>query len=96
MADSTDIEIYQDIMDESAACENLKINGGNDLDEGTFIELWPTQHDVLNTTYTIGKYISDINVPNSHKIEALLSLINSMNRPRIWKVRQQLTFFLTM
>ena len=34
------------------------------------------QCNVLNTTYTIGKYISDINVPNLHKIEALLSLIN--------------------
>ena len=76
MTDSTDMEIYQDIMDARAACKNLKINGGNDFDEGTSIKLWPTQHDVLNTTYTIGKYISDINVPNSHKIEALLSLIN--------------------
>ena len=76
MTDSTDMEIYQDTMDARAACENLKINGSNDLDEGTSIELWPTQHDVLNTTYTIGKYISDINVPDSHKIEALLSSIN--------------------
>ena len=39
MTDSTDMEIYQDIMDARPACENLKINGGNDLDEGTSIEL---------------------------------------------------------
>jgi len=32
--------------------------------------------DVLNATYMIGKCISDINDPNTCKIEALLSQLN--------------------
>ena len=35
MNNRRDMEIYQDIMDAWAACENIKINGGDDLDKGT-------------------------------------------------------------
>jgi len=76
MAESTDMEIYQDVMDARAASENLEINGGDDLDEGTPVEPRPSRRDVLNATHTIGKYLSDINDPNARKIEALLSSLN--------------------
>ena len=73
MTKSTDMEIYQDVMDTRAARDNIEINGGNDLDEGMPIELQPSWHNILNTTYMISKYLSSINDPNAPKIEPLLS-----------------------
>ncbi|EDR00128.1 uncharacterized protein LACBIDRAFT_334411 [Laccaria bicolor S238N-H82] len=49
MMESTDMEIYQDIMDARAASENLKINGGNDLDEGAPVEPQPSRFLRLST-----------------------------------------------
>jgi len=58
-----------DILRKGLVCENLEINALTKAD--------PTwQRDVLNATYTIGKCISDINDPNTCKIEALLSPLN--------------------
>ena len=76
MTESTDLEIYQDVMDAKAARENLEINGGDNLDGGTPIESQPSHRNVLNAMYTISKYLSDINDPNTRKIEALLSELN--------------------
>ena len=47
MTDSTDMEIYQDIMDARAACENLKINGGNDL-----MKAHPLNFDLCSMTFS--------------------------------------------
>jgi len=56
-----------DILRKGLVCENLKINASIYLDEGT---------PDLAATYMIGKCISNINDPNTCRIEALLSQLN--------------------
>ena len=76
MTESTDKEIYQVIIDAKAAHKNLKVNSGDDFEDDTPIEPLPTQCDILKATSTINKYISNLNDPNAHKIEGLLTELN--------------------
>jgi len=58
------------------ACENVEINGGDDVDDDGSIKPLPTRLDVLKAVSTIGKYVDDLNDPTACKIEALLGSFN--------------------
>ena len=72
LTEASDIEIYQAVIDAVDACENMEINGGDDVDNNIPLEPCPNQHDVLKAVSTINRYIDDQNDPISRKIEALL------------------------
>ena len=62
---TSDTEIYQAVVSAIDACENMEINGGDDVDNINDIPLepHPSQHDVLKAVSTIGRYIDDLNDP---------------------------------
>lgn len=74
LMEGSDCQIYQSVMDAMVACENIKINSGNNIDDDLDVshEPPPTQHDVLKVVTTIGKYTDDINDPIVHKMEVIL------------------------
>ena len=62
------------------ARENIKINGGDDVDEGVDTEPLPTWCEVLKVVLTINKYIDGLDDLVSHKIEGLLRSFNRQLR----------------
>ena len=75
LTETSDQEIYKAIINAITACENIDINGGNDVDEGP-VEPLLMCHDVLKAVSTIEKYTNDLNDPMAQKIEALLGSFN--------------------
>jgi len=75
LTESSDIEIYQSVIDAIDARENIEINGGDDVDDDVF-EPRPTRRDVLKAASTITRYTDDMNDPTARKIEALLGVFN--------------------
>jgi hypothetical protein len=71
LTETSDVEIYQAVMNAIDARKNMEINGGDD-DPDTPTEPRPTRHDVLKAASTIGRYIDDLNDPIAHKLESLL------------------------
>jgi hypothetical protein len=63
LMEASDKEIYQVVIDSIAACENIEINRGDDVDEDLPIEPRPTWHDVLKAALTISRYTEDLNDP---------------------------------
>ena len=60
-------------MDSIAACEDIKINGGDDVNKDDIpSECHPTWCDVLKAASTINKYLNDLDNPIAYKLEALL------------------------
>ncbi|KAH8988660.1 hypothetical protein EDB86DRAFT_2808318 [Lactarius hatsudake] len=74
----SDEEIYQAVMDARGARENLKINGGDDIDNNIPLEPHPTQANILKAVSMISKYTNDINDPLAHSIEAVLGSFNRL------------------
>ena len=60
------------MVDAIEACNNIEKNGGDDVDDDSPIEACPSCHDVLRAVATITCYVSELNDPFAHKIEALL------------------------
>ena len=67
LMEGSDCEIYQSVMDAIAACKNIKINSGEDIN--IFHEPPPTLHDILKAISTIGKYTDNM---NACKMEVIL------------------------
>ena len=63
-------------MDAIKACENMNINGGDDIEDGILTDPHPTHHNVLKAVSTICWYIKDLNDPITQKMEALLGIFN--------------------
>jgi hypothetical protein len=75
-AKTSDKEIYCAVMDSIKACENIDINGGDDVDDDSPMKPHPTCCDVLKVLSTIGKCIEDSNDPVAHKLDILLGTFN--------------------
>ena len=80
LAETSDAEIYQAVMDAIDARENMEINGGDDDDDDAPAEPRPKRSDVLKAVSTIGRYIEDMNDPIARKVEALLGSFNMQLR----------------
>ena len=68
----SDKEIYQAVINVIDAGENIKVNGGDDIDNNGPIEPHPTWCNILKAVSMIGKYTNDLNDPLAQKNEALL------------------------
>jgi hypothetical protein len=82
LAESSDQEIYQAVMDSIAARENIEASGSDDVDdsEDIHIEPRPTRRDVLKAVSTISKYVDEVNDPIACKVEGILSSFNRQLR----------------
>ena len=60
------------------ARENIDINGGDDIEDGSHghVDPCPTYRDVLKAVSTIRRYIEDLNDPIARKMEALFMSFN--------------------
>ena len=77
LMEMSDQEIYQVVMDAVDACENIHINGTDDINDiQSATDPHPTHHDVLKVVSTIRQYVKDLNEPISQKLEALLASFN--------------------
>jgi hypothetical protein len=78
LTESSDKEIYQAVIDSIAACENIKANGGDDVDdlEDIPIKPRPTRRDILKAVSTISKYVNELNNPITRKLEDILGSFN--------------------
>jgi hypothetical protein len=76
LAETSNVEIYQAVMDAIDTCKNMEINGGDNDDDNAPAEPRPKQSDVLKAVSTISRYIEDMNDPIAHKVEALLGSFN--------------------
>ena len=64
LMEGSDREIYQSVMDAIAAHENIKINGGDIIDdENDISHALPTQRDILKAVSTISKCTDNMNDP---------------------------------
>ncbi|KAF8232920.1 hypothetical protein L208DRAFT_1269463 [Tricholoma matsutake] len=78
---TSDEDIFQAVMDSIAACENIEINGGDNVNKDDIpIEPCPTQCNILKAALTINRYLNDLNNPIAHKLEVLLGLFNRQLR----------------
>ncbi|KAF8219085.1 hypothetical protein L208DRAFT_1555854, partial [Tricholoma matsutake] len=76
LTETSDVKIYQVVIDAIEARENIKITGGDDVDNDIPLDPRPTYRDVLKAVSTIHRYIDDLNDPIAHKMEALLASFN--------------------
>ena len=72
LTETSDLEIYQAVIDSIHARENIEINGGDDVDDDGPVEPHPTRREVLKAVSTIRKYTNNLNDPFVRNIEALL------------------------
>jgi len=75
LTETSDMEIYQAVIDAIDARNGQDINSGDDVSEDV-IEPYPTRRDLLKATSTINKYINNLNDPLAHKMEAILGSFN--------------------
>ena len=74
---TSDEDIYQAVIDSIAACENIKINSGDNVNEDDIpIKPHPTQRDILKAVSTINRYLDDLNNPIACKLKGLLGSFN--------------------
>ena len=76
LTETSDVEIYEAVMDATEACKNMEVNGGDDRNEDISAEPCPNRRDVLKAVSTIGKYLDGLNDPIARKIETLLGSFN--------------------
>ena len=76
LTETSDVEIYQAVMDAVEARENIEIMGGDDVDNDIPLDPRPTYRDVLKAVSTIRRYIDDLNDPIARKMEALFASFN--------------------
>lgn len=81
MTEASDQEIYEAVMDAVKAREDIKINGGDDVDNlETLLETQPTCCEVLKAVSTIGMYVGTMNDPLARKMETILGSFNRQLR----------------
>ncbi|KAI9428880.1 hypothetical protein H4582DRAFT_1828794 [Lactarius indigo] len=78
MAEASDKDIYQAVMDTIKACENIEKNGGDDVDDDSPVKPHPSYHDVLKAMSTIIQYVSEMDNSLARKIEALLGSLTRL------------------
>ena len=93
LTETSDKEIYQAVINSISTCENIEINGGDDVDDDGPVEPHPTRREVLKAVSTIGKYTNDLNDPFAQKIEALLGSFT--RQLRLEETRRMKNAFLT-
>ena len=72
LTEASDKEIYWSVMDAIKACENIDINGGDDMDAIQVpTDPFSTHCNALKAVSTIHQYIKDLNDPITQKMEAL-------------------------
>ena len=71
LTETSDWEIYEAVMVAIKACENININGGDDIKDGSHghVDPCPTYRDALKAVSTICRYIEDLNDPIAQKME---------------------------
>ena len=88
MAEASDKDIYQAVMDAIEACENVEENGGDDVDDDGPVKPCPSRCDVLKAISTITQYVSELDNPLARKIETLLgSLIKLIRKDEARSMR---------
>ena len=76
LTETSDQEIYEAVMAAIEARENIDINDGDDIEDGSHVDPRPTYRDVLKAVSTIRRYIEDFNDPIARKMEALFTSFN--------------------
>ena len=61
------------------AQQMMEVNGGDNVVEDT-VEAKPTCKEALMATFTLQKYITDINEPFAHKLEGILASFGHQTR----------------
>ncbi|KAI9430609.1 hypothetical protein H4582DRAFT_1823854 [Lactarius indigo] len=80
MAEASDKDIYQAVMDTIKAREDIEKNGGDDVDDDGPVKPRPSHRDVLKAVSTIIQYVSEMDNPLARKIEALLGSLTRLIR----------------
>ncbi|KAF8811887.1 hypothetical protein BYT27DRAFT_7183490 [Phlegmacium glaucopus] len=70
--ESTDLDIYNAVMEAVEARRNFEINGGDDGDDDGDIEPQPSRREVLQAASVISRYSAYINHPIAREMEAIL------------------------
>ena len=78
LTETSDREIYEAVMGAIKACENIDINGGDDIKDGSHghFDPRPTHREALKAVSTIREYIEDLNDPIAQKMEGLFMSFN--------------------
>ena len=76
LTESSDKEIFEAVIGAIEACENLELNGGENVKDDGSQEPCPTHHDVVKAVSTISKYLDNCKDSIAHKLEVLLSSFN--------------------
>jgi hypothetical protein len=78
LTETSDQEIYAAVMGAIKARENIDINGGDDIEDGSHghFDPRPTYRDALKAVSTIREYIEDLNDPIARKMEGLFMSFN--------------------
>jgi len=76
LTETSDVKIYQAVINAIEAHENIEIMGSDDIDDNIPLDPHPTYCDVLKAVSTIHRYIDDLNDPIARKMEALLASFN--------------------
>ena len=73
--------IFKSVQDMVEAEQMMEVNGGDDIqvDEET-VQVKPTQKEALSATFTLQKYIADINEPFARKLEGILASFGHQTR----------------
>jgi hypothetical protein len=80
LTETSDKEIYHAVMDSIKACENIDINGGDNVDNDSPMEPHLTRCEVLRALSTIGKCIEASNDPIACKLDALMGTFSQQLR----------------
>ena len=75
LTETSDREIYEAVINAIEACENMDINGGDDID-GIPADPCPTHCEVLKAVSTIHRYIEDLNDPIARTMETHLASLS--------------------
>ena len=65
-------DIFKSVQDILEAEQMMEVNRGDDVDKDT-VEAKLTCKEALMATFTLQKYITDINEPFAHKLEGILA-----------------------
>ncbi|KAN0141144.1 hypothetical protein V8E53_000900 [Lactarius tabidus] len=73
LTEASDADIYQAVTEAFEACENLEINGGDDVDEDSPVKPCPARSDVLQAMSTINDYLATENNALAREVEKILA-----------------------
>jgi hypothetical protein len=72
LTEASDSDIYQAVTEAFEACENLEINGGDDVDEDGPVKPRPARSAILQASSMISDYLATENDPFAQEFEELL------------------------